>query len=126
MIERLLLAKASTSTRDWVVGNTPLHILATLPEQDGAPESKRKCSGDCTCCGVDNWRILDTNGHLKDMKEMSTDRFNDTYRDEGIPRSVSPGGLIDLILPFAGESKSLANSEGFMPWQLASNRQIAA
>ena len=68
--------------------------------------------------------MLDSDGRLKEMKEISTDRLlNDT---DAIPRSVSPGALIELILPFAEESKSMANSEGFMPWQLASNRQIAA
>ena len=60
---------------------------------------------------------------MKEMREISTDRFNDS---EAIPRSVSPGALIDLILPFAEESKSMANSEGYMPWQLARNKAIAA
>ena len=107
VIERLLLAKAQTTKQDFVIGNTPLHILASLPDR---PVSK--CSGDCKCCG---WRILDTNGQLKETQNFSTDR-NELDESENIPRSVSPSALIDLILPFAEESKSMANSDGFMPW----------
>ena len=115
MIERLLLAKASTDKRDWVVGNTPLHILATLPEQP-----VRDNSADC--CG---WRLLDSNGQLKETKEFSTDR-EELDESARISPEVNPSTLIDLLLPFAEESKTMVNSEGFMPWQLASNREIAA
>ena len=38
----------------------------------------------------------------------------------------NPEALLDLLLPFATESKSVLNRDGFMPWQLASNGQTAA
>ena len=34
--------------------------------------------------------------------------------------------LIELILPFAEESKSIVNNEGLLPWQLAQSEMIAS
>ena len=33
--------------------------------------------------------------------------------------------LIDLILPFAEESKSIANENGVLPWELAGDSEVA-
>ena len=92
-----MLAQAQTNLIDTATGNTPLHILAAIDER-----SLYNSHQDDKCCG------LISSGKKKNLKQVT---------DEGsVTESASSEALLDLLLPFATESKSVINNEGFMPW----------
>ena len=63
-------------------------------------------------------RTIKTDDDIPDL--LVIEDFNDGKGAELLPRF----SLIELILPFAEDSKSILNSEGLLPWQLAQSDKI--
>ena len=93
----MILAQAQANLIDEVTGNTPLHILAA---HDDSSLSNRL--QEHKCCG-----LLPTNE--KPVKSIATEQ-------DSVTQISNPEALLDLLLPFATESKSVVNRDGFMPW----------
>jgi hypothetical protein len=121
VIERLLLARANTEIKDCLAGNTALHVLAAC-DKLATPNSNGS-----SIVGTQNSKA--DNG-LRSLDHCSSENNNKTSTNSSDQQSIqnkevrSRAKLIDLMLPFASNCKSIPNRNGNLPWQLAQNPQI--
>ena len=112
VIERLLLARASTNIKDGLGGNTPLHVLALV----------NHLRAQMTTVISDTVRQTMDSANLEGMRPPKVDSLRDSLQDEHLvtedfhQTEIPRCSLIELILPFAEESKQIANDNGLLPW----------
>ena len=117
VIERLLLARAQTNLCENVSGNTPLHILAQVDHKrrqlKAIVTDTNKNTLNYCCNNRDNGEPVQEDDESQ-QKSVTTELVEQ-------PRS----SLIEIIIPFAEESKGIQNAKGLQPWQLAKSEEIA-
>ena len=123
-IERLLLAQAKTKIRNKQQGNTPLHVLALANHQ----RNQETVISDTIKLTMNSQNI--DRSQKKEAERFDTnpsDQRQDTndFADNSPKLSNARKSLIELILPFAEESKNIANHNGVLPWELAADSQVS-